>query len=149
MLDENTSFRLKCIFAHSPHSCRFVASRIVLNLLVILPRLTIWSLRSHHQEELLSSFWGRIFQNLRVCTARVEVTSLSVSRSIRPQQPLLGSRYTLPCMNNSANNSNNPFQKGDPFKTKNYNKLLLRFSAAVIVILFVAWLLIAFHIIHF
>lgn len=67
----------------------------------------------------------------------------------RPYNPSRASKCTLPSMNNSADNSNNPFQKGDPFKTKNYNKLLFRFSAAVIVILFLSWLLLKLHIIHF
>jgi hypothetical protein len=38
-------------------------------------------------------------------------------------------------MANFGDNSNNPFQKGDPFKNNNYNKLFLQFSLAVVVLL--------------
>lgn len=38
-------------------------------------------------------------------------------------------------MDNFGDNSNSPFQKGDPFKHNNYNKLLWQFSFAVVVFL--------------
>ena len=38
-------------------------------------------------------------------------------------------------MANFGDDSNNPFQKGNPFKNKNYNKLLWQFSVAVVVLL--------------
>lgn len=41
--------------------------------------------------------------------------------------------------------SNNPFQKGDPFKNKNYNKLLWRFSLAVVVLLLLGLLFLYLH----
>jgi hypothetical protein len=39
------------------------------------------------------------------------------------------------CHGHSEDKSNDPFQKSDPSETKNYNKLFVRFSLAVIVLL--------------
>jgi hypothetical protein len=36
---------------------------------------------------------------------------------------------------NMSQATNSPFQKGNPFKSKNYNKLLWQFSLAVVVLL--------------
>lgn len=45
-------------------------------------------------------------------------------------------------MTDSGDDSNSPFQKGNPFRNKNYNKLLWRFSLAVIALLLIGLLFI-------
>jgi hypothetical protein len=51
-------------------------------------------------------------------------------------------------MRSPEDDSNNPFAKGEPFKTRNYNKLFYRFSLAVVGILIILGIvLIALHVI--
>ena len=48
-------------------------------------------------------------------------------------------------MADSGDKSNDPFQKGDPLKNKNYNKLFWQFSLAVISLLLVGLLFMYLH----
>jgi len=48
-------------------------------------------------------------------------------------------------MADSGDKSNDPFQKGDPFKNKSYNKLFVQLSFVVIAILLLGLLFIYMH----
>jgi hypothetical protein len=51
-------------------------------------------------------------------------------------------------MANFGDNSNNPFQKGDPFKNNNYNKLFWQFSLAVVVLFILGVFLVYLQVRH-
>lgn len=48
-------------------------------------------------------------------------------------------------MAGSVDDSNSPFQKGNPLKNKNYNKLLWQYSLATLVLVIIGLLFVYLH----